>query len=149
MNEILIAVFILWAGYAVLLVVLMAVVKPKHPAFTGFRIHMPRHVRIILPHDEYVAIYAHECGHQALKHVWKNYLRAIFFIPTPLSTRQQQEIEADDWATTIVHPEDLANGLVKLGAVTEFEQFRIARLRKASGMLATQSSGMDEQSKEK
>lgn len=137
--------FGLWLAYVLVIITSMYFVKPNHPCYTGFRIVMPDHLQIQLTQEEYIAVYAHERGHRACRHVWWNYLRAILLIGTPRHVRERQEMEADAWASKIVDPIYLASAIMKLGAVADFDLHRVNVLRKASEMLATQTSGLGAQ----
>jgi Zn-dependent protease with chaperone function len=144
LNYFIATVLLVLVGRALAILAAMYFVKPKHPCHTGFRIVMPDHLRIQLTDAEYMAVYAHECGHRYHRHQWKNYFRTIFFNRPSRMLLQQQELEADEWASHIVWPTDLARALMKLGAADDFDLYRVNLLRKAGGMPATQTCGMHE-----
>ena len=90
--------FALWLTWCVGNLLLMAVVVPKVPSYTGFRIVMPEYLEQCLTINEYCAVLAHEQGHRHYHHAWWNYARVcVFWFPSKLRLAAQ-EIEADDYA---------------------------------------------------
>lgn len=92
------ALLSLWFAWCLGNLALMAIIVPKVPAYTGFRIVMPEYLKQCLTINEYCAVLAHERGHQHYHHAWWNYVRVcIFWFPSKLRLAVQ-EIQADDYA---------------------------------------------------
>lgn len=104
-----------WIAFNLLLVALASfIVHPNQPCFTGLRVIIPGWVARALTTAELAAINAHEHGHKAHWHVWKNFAALCFFMPTSPETRLRQEYEADDYAAAREHGAALASALMKL-----------------------------------
>lgn len=89
--------------------------------------------------EEMKAIIAHEQGHVALKHLIENLLVVIFLpfvIPLRDERRQQQELEADDYAAIRGHALFLASAIRKLaeGNLHPFDLYRAERLETLNSM---------------
>jgi beta-lactamase regulating signal transducer with metallopeptidase domain len=90
--------FAIWLVWCLGNLALMALVVPRVPAYTGFRIVMPEYLKQALTMDEYFAVLAHERGHRHHRHAWWNYARVcVFWFPGKVRLAAQ-EIEADDYA---------------------------------------------------
>lgn len=104
-----------WAGLNVSLMLLTSfVVQPSQPCFTGFRVVIPAWVVRSLNASELEAITAHELGHRAHWHAWKNFAAVCVFMPASAATRLRQEHEADDYAAERGHGAALASALARL-----------------------------------
>jgi hypothetical protein len=99
-------------------------IKPQHPQFNGFRIHIPPHWLKELSADEIIAVVMHEQGHKVHLHVWSNLVRRFFFLPHTYTRRAKQELQADDYVTD---PIALARALRKMSS-EPFDLLRATRL---------------------
>lgn len=117
----------LWFAWAASNLALMAFARPDFPCYNGFRIYVPARYLDTLTIVEYLAIYAHEDGHRHHRHVWKNFARVCFFIPSNRRRRLLQEFEADDYAAAQVSGLALASALRKL-STSPADLGRAARL---------------------
>ncbi len=97
-------------------------------AFTnGISIVIPAWMSQRLSTDELAAVVAHERGHIAHLHAWKNLTRICFFRPTTQLLRCMQELEADDYAADHGHARALATAL-RILSNDPFVEFRARRL---------------------
>jgi Zn-dependent protease with chaperone function len=121
------AAYASWVAANLLLMALAP--APDAPSFNGFRIRVPRRVRDALAPEELEAVLAHERGHRARLHVWKNFALVCAFSRQSRAGRLRQEHEADDHAAALGHGPALASALRKIGGSREdFE--RAARLER-------------------
>lgn len=129
------AALIAWACWSAFNLSLMLfasfVVSPNQPCFTGFAIVIPAWVVGALNASELEAITAHEQGHKAHWHPWKNFAAVCLFTPTSPATRLRQEHEADDYAAARGHGIALASALVRLSTHPNDIE-RAARLLRAT-----------------
>ena len=125
------ALWTLWIGanVALLLASPYLLAGASGPFTNGLRIVVPRGVAEKVTEDEMAALMAHERGHIALRHNFKNLALACFFVPRSAARMRRQEIEADDFAAARTNPVDLASALLKL-SFNDFDWQRAARLRR-------------------
>ena len=107
--------------------VAMALIRHSVPTFTGFRIDIPHWCHVALQPEQLGAVIAHEEGHRHHRHVWKNFARFCLFLPIPPLLREQQELEADDYAIPRVGPMMLAAAIAAMPC-DDFANQRIRRL---------------------
>jgi len=112
-----------WLAWCAFNLACMALVVPKVPAFTGFRIVMPEALRAVLTPDEFHAVYLHECGHRHHWHSWKNFARACVFMWASHELRSFQELEADEYVRRLGCGVALASALRKLSS-DRFDRMR-------------------------
>ena len=106
----------LWLSWCAFNLLLMAIARPRVPAYTGFRIVMPEYLKQQLTIDEYCAILAHEQGHKHHLHAWCNYARVcVFWFPSKTHL-MVQELQADDYAVQQGYGIMLASALRKLSS---------------------------------
>lgn len=92
------ALIVLWCTWCALNLLLMALARPRVPAYTGFRIVMPEYLKQQLTISEYRAVLTHEHGHRYHLHIWRNYVRVcVFWFPSKTHLLAQ-ELQADDYA---------------------------------------------------
>lgn len=112
MNVIL-STWLLWVALQILLLLLAGLVGGGVRT-NGLWIRIPDDVRGRLTADELAAVVAHEHGHRARLHAFKNLARRCCFIPWSAERAAQQELEADDWAAARGHAAALASAIRKL-----------------------------------
>ena len=88
--------------------------QPSQATCNGFTIIVPQAVRTALTEKELAAVLAHEQGHRAHWHVWKNFARVCVFRFPTMRTLTRYELQADDYAAERGHALELASALAKL-----------------------------------
>lgn len=132
MDVILYAIGTAWLGW-VALNVLGLVLGPmiagnRHGAFTnGLLIRIPPAVAQMLDADELAAVIAHEQGHRAHAHSFRNLARSCVFLKRSSRGFLLQELEADDYASKRGHGAALARALRRLDG-HPLNLYRAARL---------------------
>lgn len=125
------ALLTVWAAWAVFNLLLLLfghrLAPPPGPYTNGLQIIVPPACAALLAPDELAAVIAHERGHRAKLHAFKNLLRAVVFIPRSRETIQAQELEADDYAARHADPAALAAALRKMSGA-HFDLYRATRL---------------------
>lgn len=135
---VLLCAWLAWAVWNVALILLVPRIgRSKAGAFTnGAEVVIAPAVAAVLTADELAAVIAHERGHIAHRHAWKNLARACMFIPRSRLVRARQEIEADDYAALAADPGALASALRKLST----HPFDMARARRLDTIAAGRAS---------
>ena len=131
---ILLCAWLAWVAWNVALILLVPrIAKSKAGAFTnGVHVVVAPVVAELLTPAELAAVVAHERGHVAHRHAWKNLALACLLIPRWQQLRVRQEIEADDYAALAADPGALASALRKLSA----HPFDMARARRLDAIAA-------------
>lgn len=101
--------------------------EPRSAYTNGFRIIVPAYWRVLLTEAELDAIVAHERGHLAKWHPWRNLIRVCCLLPRSIYLHRRQEFEADDYAATHADAKALARALRKLSS-DPFDSLRAGRL---------------------
>lgn len=96
--------------------------KENQVYFDGFQIRIGAGVRNLLTSDELVSVLQHENGHRVHWHVWKNFVRALFFFPHTQARRLFQEQQADRCVT---NKRTFVSALKKLGVISEIDRQRL------------------------
>lgn len=105
----------LWVGLHVV-ALLLAPLFVTTASTNGLFVVIPRDVRDALTEREVEAVRAHEQGHIARLHAWRNLARSCLLMRRSLATARRQELEADDYAAARGHARLLASALRKLSA---------------------------------
>lgn len=117
-----------WAGANLALLLLAPlIIRPRGAYTNGIRIVVPPTVARRLTADQLAAIIAHEQGHRAKLHAWRNLAMTSCFIPRSRALFERQELEADDYAAQRVGPAALASALRVL-STAPFDRYRARRL---------------------
>lgn len=90
--------------------------------FDGFQIRIGANIRNLLTSDELASVLQHENGHRVHWHVWKNFVRALFFFPHTQARRLFQERQADRCVT---NKRVFVSALKKLGVASEIDYRRV------------------------
>lgn len=131
-----------WAGANLALLLLAPlIIRPRGAYTNGIRIVVPRSVVRRLTADQLAAIVAHEQGHRARLHVWRNLAMTCCFVRRSRAMFERQEFEADDYAAQRVAPAALASALRVL-STAPFDLYRARRLESRSNNSASSAIGM-------
>jgi len=134
------AVLYLWALWVAsnvaLFVAIPYLIEHTGPFTNGLTIVVPDGLAEKVTSQELQAMLAHEQGHIAHRHNFKNLLRTCCFIPRGAELYKQQELEADDYAAARGHARALATALMAL-SFNDFDWYRAARLSRIASLQST------------
>ncbi len=116
-------------GNALVLLCVPLFYRPQRNAYTnGFVVVIGPYLEILLSPAELVAIVAHERGHIAHRHNFRNLARAFVFLRTGPARKLRQEYEADDYAAARGHGPALASALRRMAPFSSEDRARAKRL---------------------
>lgn len=103
--------------------------RPDDNAYTnGLVVYIGPGLRARLTQAELEAVAAHELGHMAHGHNWRNLARLCFFIGSSETRDLVLEYQADDYAAAHGHGPALASALRKLRPFSARDRRRARRL---------------------
>lgn len=93
--------------------------RPNRNAYTnGLVVYVGPSLRAGLAADELAAVVAHERGHLAHGHAWRNLARSCLFLRSSEARDFLQECEADDYAAARGHADALSRALRRVSPST-------------------------------
>lgn len=103
--------------------------RPRDNCYTnGLVVFVGEDVAAMLTPAELEAVVAHERGHMALGHPWRNLARSCAFMRRDAGRDWADELEADDYAAARGHGPALASALRKLRPFSTRDRGRARRL---------------------
>lgn len=118
--EVLACAWLAWCALRVVVQVLVPLFyRPNRNAYTnGLVVYVGPSLRAGLAADELEAVVAHERGHMAHGHAWRNLARSCLFLRSSEARDYLQECQADDYAAARGHADALSRAIRKVSPST-------------------------------